>query len=495
VGLTLVLIVLMRWLAKVIVYTVIAGAILGMAFGTYTMWSMYEAQQEYVASADVINSTVVLLDEDLVAQDAYYYTSWVLTVLTVLIVVICIAMRNKIRQAIGIFQETSVGLTHNPGIFFVPIATYLLLFAFIAVWAYFTAYMYTMQEAYEDNDTGYVSYRWADSQENENVTTISDFQGKPTESEFEFFLVYYVFGLLWLTQFIIAAGSFVISGTLAEWYFAGPHDRSAPNKGHSPHTGVLRTLWHLYRYHIGTVAFGSLIVAILQSLRLILSYIQRKFEKKVGFVGRFIMCCCQCCLWCLEKCIKYVNKNAYIECSIHGYGFCKSACAAFSSLLANILLVAAVNGVGGLLLLMLKLMVASGTAMIGYAMLWEKTGVTNSLYIILVIIGLLAYIIADAFTDLYATGIDTILLCFIEDKNYNDGSSDKPYHCSNHLQKFLHHAADKEAGGLKNPEDGCAMDTPEVTPEPAVVKGKNRGKKTAKVGPAPAEAQQQLEDV
>ena len=93
------------------------------------------------------------------------------------------------RQAIGIFQETSVGLTHNPGIFFVPIATYLLLFAFIAVWAYFTAYMYTMQEAYEDNDTGYVSYRWADSQENENVTTISDFQGKPTESEFEFFLV------------------------------------------------------------------------------------------------------------------------------------------------------------------------------------------------------------------------------------------------------------------------------------------------------------------
>ena len=51
------------WLAKVIVYTVIAGAILGMAFGTYTMWSMYEAQQEYVASADVINSTVVRLVE------------------------------------------------------------------------------------------------------------------------------------------------------------------------------------------------------------------------------------------------------------------------------------------------------------------------------------------------------------------------------------------------------------------------------------------------
>ena len=34
------------------------------------------------------------------------------------------------------------------------------------------------------------------------------------------------------------------------------------------------------------------------------------------------VCClhlqgCQCCLWCLEKVLKYVNKNAYIECSIH----------------------------------------------------------------------------------------------------------------------------------------------------------------------------------
>ena len=100
----------------------------------------------------------------------------------------------------------------------IPVTTYLWLFGFIAVWGYFTAFMYTMQEAYEDNDTGFVSYRWADSSENENVTTISDFQGKPTEAEFHFFLVYYVFGLLWLTQFIIAAGSFVISGTLAEWY-------------------------------------------------------------------------------------------------------------------------------------------------------------------------------------------------------------------------------------------------------------------------------------
>ena len=121
-----------------------------------------------------------------------------------------------------------------------------------------------------------------------------------------------------------------------------------------------------------------------------------------------------------------MNRNAYIECSIHGYGFCKSAYAAFHSLFSNITLVAAVNGISGLLLLMLKLMVATGTALIGYAMLWQKTGVTNSLYIILIVVGVLAFVIADAFCDLYATGIDTILLCFIEDKHCQFASGPLP---------------------------------------------------------------------
>lgn len=29
-------------------------------------------------------------------------------------------------------------------------------------------------------------------------------------------------------------------------------------------------------------------------------------------VARFIFCCMKCCLWCLEKFIKFLNRNAYI---------------------------------------------------------------------------------------------------------------------------------------------------------------------------------------
>lgn len=29
-------------------------------------------------------------------------------------------------------------------------------------------------------------------------------------------------------------------------------------------------------------------------------------------MARCIMCCFKCCLWCLEKFIKFLNRNAYI---------------------------------------------------------------------------------------------------------------------------------------------------------------------------------------
>jgi hypothetical protein len=30
-------------------------------------------------------------------------------------------------------------------------------------------------------------------------------------------------------------------------------------------------------------------------------------------IAEYVLCCIQCCLWCLENCMKFVNKNAYIQ--------------------------------------------------------------------------------------------------------------------------------------------------------------------------------------
>ena len=35
-----------------------------------------------------------------------------------------------------------------------------------------------------------------------------------------------------------------------------------------------------------------------------------------------MQCVINCCMWCIEKIIGYLNKNAYIMAATHGHGFC-----------------------------------------------------------------------------------------------------------------------------------------------------------------------------
>jgi solute carrier family 44 (choline transporter-like protein), member 1 len=59
--------------------------------------------------------------------------------------------------------------------------------------------------------------------------------------------------------------------------------------------------------------------------------------------------------------------------------------------------------------------------------------------IVVFVICLFAYFIADVCLDLYKMTLDTIFLCFSEDCKHNNGR-DKPYFMSNEFVRFLTNA-------------------------------------------------------
>jgi choline transporter-like protein 2/4/5 len=85
----------------------------------------------------------------------------------------------------------------------------------------------------------------------------------------------------------------------------------------------------------GTVAFGSLVIAIIRMLRTILEYIESKLKMYNNDLTRCLICACKCCLWCLEKFMRFINRNAYIMCAIKSTNFCSSASQAFNLLMRN----------------------------------------------------------------------------------------------------------------------------------------------------------------
>lgn len=219
-----------------------------------------------------------------------------------------------------------------------------------------------------------------------------------------------MFCFFWTSNFIIAYGDMVIAMSVAKWYFTR-------DKRNTSSRTVMSAFFDTGRYHIGTLAFGSLILAIVQLIKAILAKIQEKVAKAHSSVADAVLCCCQCCIWCFEQCIKFLNKNAYIQTAIFGTPFCTSARAAFFLILRNIGRIGAVSYVTGAVLIIGKLFITSVTTALSYALMSQLLGdQLFNLWGPTILVFLIAYFIADMFLDVFEMGISTILQCFIADE-------------------------------------------------------------------------------
>ncbi len=79
---------------------------------------------------------------------------------------------------------------------------------------------------------------------------------------------YHMFGLIWTIEFIFACQQMIIAGSVASWYFS--RDRLAVTYP------MCHAIKQLILYHLGSVAFGSLIITIVKVPRYILMYIHAK---------------------------------------------------------------------------------------------------------------------------------------------------------------------------------------------------------------------------
>ncbi|KAL6473428.1 hypothetical protein MHYP_G00169890 [Metynnis hypsauchen] len=252
--------------------------------------------------------------------------------------------------------------------------------------------------------------------------------------------IYNVIAFLWCVNFVIALGHCTLAGAFASYYWAFHKPADIPA------CPLVSSFMRALRYHVGSLAFGALILTIVQLIRIILEYIDHKCRAAQNPCARFLLCCLKCCFWCLEKFIKFLNRNAYIMIAIYGKNFCVSAKNAFLLLMRNILRVVVLDKVTDLLLFFGKLLVVGGIGVLAFFFFSGKIQVPGSLFeasklnyywmpIITVVVG--AYLIAHGFFSVYNMCVDTLFLCFLEDLERNDGSAEKPYYMSKNLMKIL----------------------------------------------------------
>lgn len=235
------------------------------------------------------------------------------------------------------------------------------------------------------------------------------------EASTEYMFYGMLFGFFWVLAFIMSMNEFVCIVSAITWYYS---DKEIPDDDGIPgDSEVSIGMGWAIRYHGGTLAFGSFILAIVWIIRVIFEYISKKMEDASGNNGctKCIIGCCRCCLACFDRFIRYLNRNAYIYCALSGEGFCSSAINSFILILKNAAKFGFVEGIAGCFMFIAKFFVATLTTVISFCILRAMVKV-SSVYAPLLLMFLFAYIVAGIFIEIFDTGANTILQCYILDR-------------------------------------------------------------------------------
>ena len=99
-----------------------------------------------------------------------------------------------------------------------------------------------------------------------------------------------------------------------------------------------------------------------------LAYEILQFKQIIKCLSLFqcMLCFCKCCFYCLEKFMKFLNRNAYIMTAVYGKNFCWSAKEAFKLLFRNLARVVVLDKVTDFLLLLGKLVIVGGVGVASF---------------------------------------------------------------------------------------------------------------------------------
>ena len=113
----------------------------------------------------------------------------------------------------------------------------------------------------------------------------------------------------WTTQVIAGIVHVTTCGVVAMWYFTGSAMPSNPTLG---------SLKRATTFSLGSICFGSLIVATLKVIRAVANQATRNEND-------FVRCIVMCVVNCIENLMEYFNEYAFVHVAVYGKPYIESA--------------------------------------------------------------------------------------------------------------------------------------------------------------------------
>jgi solute carrier family 44 (choline transporter-like protein), member 2/4/5 len=359
-------------------------------------------------------------------REALKALSYILYVICALYILYIMCMYNRIRLAIAILKSGVSFVKDQPLSLLIPVVFFVVIIALYVYWTLAMIYLWSV---------GTYTQRTSDSNPIPNVQWTSTTRNA---------LYYEFFGVLWMNAFLIALEQFILASTVSIWYFSANSDSGAQRP-------ISRSIWRAFYYHLGSLAFGSFILAVIWTIKFILMYITAKV-KAVDKNGKnrlllWFLGCLMCYVNCFERFIKFLNKNAYIQVALHSTSFCTSAREAFFLILRNAGRFLALGSIGHVFQLLGKGIISISSTYFGYLIITHAAEWKDELHSPIfptIVFLLISFLIAEIFMSVYGMACDVILYCFLVDEEICKRSGRGPIHAPELLKDFLDDERKKE---------------------------------------------------
>uniref|UniRef100_A0A8C7W8X9 Choline transporter-like protein n=1 Tax=Oncorhynchus mykiss TaxID=8022 RepID=A0A8C7W8X9_ONCMY len=436
---SLIFILLLRFTAGLLLWFTIIAVILVIAYGIWHCYLEFSLLRQQPGADVTIVDIGFQTDVMVYLQLSQTWLIFLIALGTIeaSILIILIFLRRRVRVAIALLREGSKAVSYIMSTLFYPIITFLLLAVCSSYFAVTSVFLASSGDAIYKVMAAEPNCMYANktcNPETFNKTNVSKacpgaqctfaFYGGETPYHRYLFILQLsnLLIFLWLVNFTIALGQCTLAGAFASYYWA----RRKPQD--IPPCPLFSSFSRAIRYHTGSLAFGALILAVVQMARIILEYLDSKLKGANNVAARFVLCCLKCCFWCLERFVKFMNRNAYImvkfilsltEISQRYKYLMKRICGYLQCCLC-------VSGVIAFFFFTHKMPIFQ-----------EEVPTLHYYWVPLLTVIFGSYLIAHGFFSVYAMCVDTLFLCFCEDLERNDGSSEKPFLMSAGLHSIL----------------------------------------------------------
>jgi len=320
---------------------------------------------------------------------------------------LCYLRRHK-EDVAFIVREASVSIQAIPGIMYLPIVPILIVLLLSSAWLY-TAVEFLSQDYSAYHGGGEILFLVA--------------------------LVFQLLVLFWMVEFIMAVANISISGAVCTWYWSKPGDLKVVERNE---------LWQAVNRgscsHLGTLARYSCKMAAFKGTAGMLGALRRGSHPHEGTA-----CCqvlgglaCGCFLLPLAEMhiFKLLGTGALVQVALHGASLHEASLQAFSLMYRSRHLTQFAANINERMLYVAKLFMMCVAGTVTFALLHHQANVYNPTGPTCVVC-FVVWVIGTCFTDMYLMTVDSIMMCFAEDREKHDGSYMRQYFMTAGLKQLI----------------------------------------------------------